>query len=53
MSDMPDLTRLADTDVSVEAPRLDAGEPWTVTEIAGLQFYEYAKSDEVLGEVMP
>lgn len=27
--------------VRLERPRLDAGEPWCVTQLAGLQFYDY------------
>lgn len=27
--------------VQIERPKLEAGEPWCVTELAGLQFYAY------------
>ncbi|MEE7462215.1 hypothetical protein MFUR16E_13430 [Methylobacterium fujisawaense] len=38
----------------VEAPALLAAEPWFASEIAGLQFYDYGKLDELTGErVLP
>lgn len=50
----PDLNGLAGTDVMVEAPALLAAEPWFASEIAGLQFYDYGKVDELTGErVLP
>jgi hypothetical protein len=53
MSEMPDLTALADTDVGVEVAGIAAGEPWMITELAGLQFYAYGRQDDIVGEVMP
>ena len=38
MTDLPDFTALADTDASIEASRIHAGEFWGVSEVAGLQF---------------
>lgn len=52
MSDdgLPDLTGLEETDVASEAERLARGEPWFASEVAGLQFYAYGKTDEMTGE---
>lgn len=49
----PDLTTLTDTDVGIEASRIDAGEPWTATHVAGLQFYDYDQDDGLEGRVRP
>jgi len=53
MSELPDFAALANTDAAVEASRIEAGEPWCVCVIAGLQYYRYARHDELLGRVMP
>ncbi len=51
---VPDLTGFEDTPAGIEIPRLAVGEPWFTTQIAGLQFYDYARHDEDLGVlVMP
>lgn len=47
---LPDLTGLDGTDVAVEAPALAKGEPWFASEVAGLQFYVYGRTDELSGE---
>lgn len=39
--DLPNLAGLDEAEVAAERGRLDAGKPWCVTEIAGLQFYDY------------
>lgn len=39
--DLPNLAGLDEAEVAAERGRLDAGEPRCVTEIAGLQFYDY------------
>lgn len=50
----PDLSGLDGTDAAVEIPALLAAEPWFATEVAGLQFYDYGKVDELTGErVLP
>ncbi|MGU3454203.1 HIRAN domain-containing protein [Methylobacterium sp. 391_Methyba4] len=50
----PDLTGLEGTDVAVKTAALLAAEPWFASEIAGLQFYDYGKVDELTGErVLP
>ncbi|MFF8802391.1 MULTISPECIES: HIRAN domain-containing protein [unclassified Methylobacterium] len=46
----PDLRGLDKTDVGVEAAKLNAGEPWFISEVAGLQFYDYDSRDELTGE---
>ncbi|ACS39114.1 HIRAN domain-containing protein [Methylorubrum extorquens] len=53
MSDLdatPDLRGLDKTDVAVEAACLARGEPWFISEVAGLQFYDYDSRDELTGE---
>lgn len=49
---VPDLSALADTPVGIELDRLAHGEPWFTTQIAGLQFYDYARRDEDLDVVV-
>lgn len=49
---VPDLEGLADTPVSIELPRLAAGEPWFTTQVAGLQFYTYGRRDEDLDVIV-
>jgi hypothetical protein len=53
MSRRLDFTALAGTDAAIEAARIDAGEPWVVCAVAGLQYYRYARQDELLGRVIP
>lgn len=48
-----DLSPLTDTDVGLEAARIEAGEPWTATHVAGLQFYDYDRDDGLEGRVRP
>ena len=49
---VPDLSCLGNTPVAVELDRLARGEPWFTTQIAGLQFYDYARRDEDLDIVV-
>jgi hypothetical protein len=42
---VPDLAGFEETPVAVEIPRLAVGEPWFTTQVAGLQFYDYARHD--------
>lgn len=49
---VPDLADLTDTPVGIELLRLAAGEPWFTTQIAGLQFYDYARRDEDLDVIV-
>lgn len=56
MSDdaVPDLRGYEDTDLGVEIPALNRGEPWFVSQVAGLQFYAYGRCDDLTGErIMP
>ena len=56
MSDeaVPDLRGYEDTDLGVEIPALNRGEPWFVSQVAGLQFYAYGRRDDLTGErIMP
>lgn len=46
---VPDLSGLLDTPVGIEAARLQQGEPWFSSEIAGLQFYRYDARDDLTG----
>ncbi|WP_152048492.1 HIRAN domain-containing protein [Aureimonas psammosilenae] len=50
---MIDLSGLLETPVGIEAPRIDAGEPWMATHVAGLQFYDYDQDDGLEGRVRP
>jgi HIRAN domain len=47
---LPDLTGLEGTEAATEAERLARGEPWFASELAGLQFYAYGRTDELSGE---
>lgn len=50
LNGLPDLAGLDGTEASMEAARLAQGEPWCTTEVAGLQFYSYGRTDELSGE---
>ena len=41
------------TEIEIERARLEAGEPNVRCDIAGLQFYEYGRNDDMEGVVMP
>lgn len=44
---------LADTPAATEGERIENGEPWTVTALAGLQYYAYHEDDGLDGRVEP
>ncbi|WP_267358612.1 MULTISPECIES: HIRAN domain-containing protein [unclassified Methylobacterium] len=47
---LPDMRGLAGTDAASEESRLAGGEAWFTTEIAGLQYHSYGRTDELTGE---
>lgn len=51
--DALDLAPFEGTVLAHERSRLDAGEPWCVATVAGLQFYSYGREDELIGRVLP
>ncbi|MBE7198948.1 MAG: HIRAN domain-containing protein [Parafilimonas terrae] len=51
--DLPNIAGLDETEVAAERSRLEAGEPWCTSELAGLQFYDYGTAGLDGGSVIP
>ena len=49
---VPNLDGLADTPVGIELANLSLGGPWFTTQVAGMQFYDYARHDADLDVIV-